>query len=88
MLLLDNHEVTAYIPRRSKMNQQIVQIDNIFDLFALLSSYILDHIQEDSYILEDFSDDDYIEVHDAVEKYIYWWSKKLTAQYNRMRTTA
>lgn len=52
------------------MNQQIMQIDNIYDLFALLSSYILDRIQEDSYVFDDFKDDDYNDVYDSIEKYV------------------
>lgn len=52
------------------MNEQIVQAENVFDLFALFSSYILEHINQYSYEFYDFDDDNYNSVYVAVGKYI------------------
>lgn len=52
------------------MNEQIMQADNVFDLFALFSSYILEHFDKNPYEFYDFEDDNYNDVHDAVEKYV------------------
>lgn len=52
------------------MNEQIISAKNIFDLFALFSSYILENLQKNSYVFYDFNDEKYNDVHDAVEKYV------------------
>ena len=52
------------------MTVRLRQAENIYDLLAFVSSYILNCIQETPYEFYDFNDNDFVDVYDAVEKYV------------------
>ena len=49
--------------------QQIGNIDNIYDLMALCSSFIFCELDKKSYEFARFKDDDYDNVYDAIDRY-------------------
>ncbi|MEY8391883.1 carbon-nitrogen hydrolase family protein [Lachnospiraceae bacterium] len=51
------------------MLEQIRNIDNIYDLLAMCSSYILNELDGEKYEFALFNDDDYDQVYDAVQRY-------------------
>lgn len=51
------------------MLEQLEKINNIYDLLALCSSYILSTIEEISYEFATFEDGDYDDIYDAIARY-------------------